>query len=328
MTEAEIVELIRSLASEPHPGVHIGIGDDAALFHFTGGDVLLSVDSVFEHVHFDLEMYGLSDVGWKAAAAGLSDIAAMGGQPTCALMSLAFDEAPDEARVRTLVCGVLEMLSSCHCALIGGDVCRSKAGLAIGFTVAGIPPPTGAVRRGGARDGDFIGLTGTLGDSAAGLHILASGREDLRERFTFLAEAHLRPWPRVREGGLLAAAGVTAMEDVSDGLAADLSHICVESGLGCEVEEMLIPVSNDAIELASEVGADIIEWSLSGGEDYELIFTAGSLEFDRAAESLASHGCDVAMLGTMNAGPGCILKRRDGTAIDLRAGGFDHFREG
>lgn len=326
LNEAEIIALIRELAGEPPPGVEVPIGDDAASYHFTGGDVLATVDSIYEGVHFNLDTFHLSDVGWKAAAAGVSDIAAMGGQPSCALLSLAFAQAPTAEDVRALVSGLIEMLASCSCALVGGDVCRSGGGLALTVTVLGTPPPGGPVLRGGAGEGDIIGLTGCVGDSGAGLFILELGRDELRSRYPRLVEAHLRPRPRVEAAGLLAAAGASAMEDVSDGLAADLSHICEMSALGCEVEECLLPLGDDLRAFAGEVGEDPLRWALSGGEDYELLFTAPPDRFETACGSLLSSGIAVARLGSMNAGGArCVLLRDNGERVELRGAGYDHF---
>ncbi len=325
MSEAEIIALIREMACEPAPGVSVPIGDDAALFEFAGGSVLLTVDSVYEGVHFTLVDFGYSDVGWKAVAAGVSDIAAMGGEPACVLLSLGFGAAPELADVRSLVAGVLEMASSCNCALIGGDVCHSGAGLALTVTVAGTPPAGGAVLRSGAHPGDVIGVTGELGASGAGLFVLGEKSDELRSRYPGLVEAHLRPRPRVLAGGLLAAAGVTAMEDVSDGLAPDLGHICDESRVGCEVEAALVPMSEEVLGLAAEVGRDPLEWALGGGEDYELLFTAHPGHFDTAVNALALHGIPAARLGTVTG------DKRDRAIVtptgreELRGTPYEHF---
>lgn len=326
LNEAGIIAVIREMAGGPFPGLEVPIGDDAAAFHFTGGTALLTVDSLYEGVHFNLDTHHLSDVGWKAAAAGVSDIAAMGGEPSCALLSIGFEAAPVEREVRDLLGGLLEMLSSCHCALAGGDVSRSMAGLSLTVTVAGTPPAGGPVPRGGALQGDVIGLTGYAGDSAAGLFLLERGPEGMRGKFPGLVEAHLRPRPGVREGRLLAAAGARAMEDTSDGLAADLGHICEESGLGCEIREDAVPLSEDLRRLAGEVGVEPIEWALSGGEDYELIFATPPGVFDESARSLGDHGIRVSRLGVMTGREGgCVLVARGGGMVDLEGGGFDHF---
>jgi thiamine-monophosphate kinase len=325
LTEFEIITLIGEMAGDPGPGVEVPIGDDAALFHFTGGSVLLTTDSIYEDVHFNLDYYDLSDVGWRAAAAGISDIAAMGGEPSCMLLSLAYGTAPEAAEVKALIGGVLEMASSCNCALIGGDVCRSSAGLALTVTVAGTPAPAGPVLRGGAHEGDRVGVTGTLGGSAAGLYILKSGEDDLRARFPELVESHLRPRPRVQAGQLLAAAGVTAMEDVSDGLAPDLCHICAESGAGCEVRSEMVPMSEELKALAKEVGAEPLTWALEGGEDYELIFTAHPGRFDKVVSALALHGITTAHIGTViGTEAGCTMLTETGRT-DLGGIGYDHF---
>jgi thiamine-monophosphate kinase len=325
MSESEIIALVREMACGPTAGVRVPIGDDAALFEFVGGSVLLTVDSVYEGVHFTLDAFGYSDVGWKAVAAGVSDIAAMGGEPSCLLLSLGFGSAPEPADVRSLLEGVIEMASSCNCALIGGDVCRSGAGLALTVTVAGTPPPSGVVLRSGARPGDLIGVTGGLGGSGAGLFVLEQGGDDLRSRFPGLVEAHLRPRPRVLAGGLLAAAGATAMEDVSDGLGPDLNHICDESGVGCEVESALVPVNEQVLTLASECGVDPLEWALGGGEDYELLFTAHPGHFDTAVNALALHGIPAARLGTVTEMErGRILVTGRGRE-ELGGESFEHF---
>jgi thiamine-monophosphate kinase len=325
LTEAEIIKLIREMAGGPLPGVGVPIGDDAALFDFAAGGVLLTIDSIYEGVHFNLDTFHYSDIGWKAVAAGVSDIAAMGGEPSCALLSIAFGRAPEYDDVRSLVAGVLEMASSCNCALVGGDVCRSGAGLAVTVTVAGVPSPGGPVLRGGANEGDIIGVTGTVGDSGAGLYVLKQDSKGLRAMLPGLVEAHLRPRPRVQAGHLLAAAGVTAMEDLSDGLATDLVHICSESHVGCEVEAGLVPLGDELRALAREVGEEPLSWALGGGEDYELIFTAHPGHFDRALSALALHDIAAARIGTIVAeGAGCMLLTDTGSK-DLGGIGYDHF---
>lgn len=324
--EVEIIELIRRMAGGSAPGLEVPIGDDAAMFHFSGGSALLTIDSIYESVHFELGPYTMSDVGWKAVAAGISDIAAMGGEPSCALLSLAFERAPEAEEVRSLISGFQECAGMFGCPLVGGDVCRSGGGLALTVTVAGVPCAGGPVLRGGAQQGDAIGVTGTLGDSGAGLHVLRSRDDGLRARYPMLVEAHLRPRPRVQAGCLLAAAGVTAMEDVSDGLAVDLGHLCDESDLGCELDAGEIPISQEVRSLAGETGADPLDWALGGGEDYELLFTTHPARFDKAAAALALHGLTVARIGTMLAKErGRAIVTAGGTTRELKGKGYEHF---
>jgi thiamine-monophosphate kinase len=326
LTEAEIIALIKDLVPDYSPGAEVSIGDDAAAFHFSGDLVLLTTDSIYEGVHFNVPPFHLSDVGWKAMAAGVSDIAAMGGEPACALLSLAFSEPPGEADVRSLMSGVLEMLSSCNSSLIGGDVCRSNGGLALTVTVAGTPPPGGPVLRSGADEGDVIGITGSIGESAAGLYILKRESDELRARYPRIVEAHLRPKPKVKAGALLASCGASAMEDVSDGLAPDLCHICDESGLGCEIEARMVPLADDLMALAAEVGEDPLNWALAGGEDYELLFTAPPELFDEAVKCLVDHGTPACRLGvTRPASGGWVLVKDTGDRVGLEGAGYDHF---
>jgi len=327
LTESETIALIREMAAEPHPGLEIPIGDDAALVRFARDEALVTVDSVFEGVHFALGTYHQSDIGYKATAAAVSDIAAMGGQPVYALLSLGFPAAPLRREVSSLLEGVLEVLGNFHCALAGGDVCRTAAGLALTVTVLGTPPPGGAITRGGAAAGDVIGVTGTLGDAAAGLYMLSGSGGGLRARFPRLVEAHLRPSPRVHAGEILASVGVSAMTDVSDGLSTDLGHLCDESGTGCELSEASVPVSADLRELADAESLDALSLAMSGGEDYELLFTAAADVYSEAASSLAEAGVPCASLGTMRPpDEGRIVLSADGTRKTLEGVGYDHFR--
>jgi thiamine-monophosphate kinase len=326
LSEAEIIAIIRDMVPGYVTGVEVPIGDDAAAFHFTGDLVLLTTDSVYEGVHFNIPPFHVSDVGWKVMAAGVSDIAAMGGEPNCALLSLALHEPPGEEDVRSLIGGVLEMLSSCNCSLVGGDICRSAGGLSLTATLAGTPPPGGPVLRSGAGEGDVIGITGSVGESAAGLHVLKLESDVLRARYPRMVEAHLRPKHRVKAGTLLASCGATAMEDVSDGLAADLRHICDESGLGCEIEARLVPLADDLRALAAEVEEDPLNWALAGGEDYELLFTAPPESFDGAVKCLVEHGTPACRLGIMRpAAEGRTLMKGGGERVDLEGVGYDHF---
>jgi len=326
LSEGEAISLIREMLAAPSPGLEVGVGDDAAVFNFATGRVILTVDSMNEGIHFTFPEYSFADVGWKAMASSVSDVAAMGGQPACALISLAFGDPPGEDDLRALVRGAVEMGDSCNCPIIGGDLCRSTSGVSITVAVAGCQNPAGPVLRSGAREGDMIGVTGTLGDSAGGLHVLQSHRDDLRLKFAGLVESHLRPRPQVRAGEALAVTGAAAMEDVSDGLAADLAHICRESNAGCEVIASSIPLSGELRVLAEESCRDPLDWALGGGEDYELIFTGPPGRFDEMVSALAGVGVQAANIGTITlASSGMLMVAGDGARIDLEGLGYDHF---
>ncbi len=319
------MRFIREILDSPGPDVLVPIGDDSTEFRFPSPDVLLTVDSLYEGVHFDLTICDLYDVGYRAATAGISDIAAMGGEPLCVLLSIAFSQAPTSAEVLQLLGGLREVSTLSGCELVGGDVCRSPGGLALTVSVAGSPPEGGPVLRGGAREGDIIGVTGYAGGSAAGLFALRH-RDDAREKFPGLVEAYLRPKPRVLAGRILGERGVSAMEDVSDGIAPDIRDICSESGLGCEIRVELIPVSNELEELAREASIDPLRWALSGGEEYELLFTASPGRFEGVLKTLEELKIPASRIGVMSsAGERCLAVTARGETIELEGMGYDHF---
>lgn len=328
MNESEILAMINKLAGDQNSNAIIPIGDDAAGFRFPSDTSIITVDSFYEGIHFNLEYFKLEDVGWKAASASISDIAAMGGTPECALLSLGFASSPSPGEVSALVGGVLKSLDACGCELVGGDVCRCLGGLSVTVTVAGTPPESGPVLRSEARSGDWIGVTGTLGDSAGGLFVLSSIRPSLGEKYTSLIEAHLRPKPRLEEGRLLSSAGVTAMADLSDGLSTDLGHICEMSGLGCLIEVGSLPVSDDLGLLIENSGADPYEWVLSGGEDYQLVFTAPPEHFESASGLLSIHGFKTTHIGEMKPESfGQRIADESGEITKLENIGYEHFAE-
>ena len=252
--EFEAIERLRRLLPGP-PAGETWIGDDAALVLPPLGGMLLAADLVVAGVHADLSLVGLDDFGWKALSVNVSDIAAMGGQPTHALVSVA---GPPDVDLELLYSGIAQAVDAYGCPVVGGDL--STAGqLVVAVTVlgdAGARPP---VLRSGALPGDTIFVTGPLGASAAGLEALQAGRAD---EAPDLVAAHRRPIARVGEGRAARAAGATAMVDVSDGLVADLRHLADASGVGLSLD--YVPVAE---------GASLLQ-ALGGGEDYELAFTA------------------------------------------------------
>ncbi|MBN1289338.1 MAG: thiamine-phosphate kinase [Actinobacteria bacterium] len=328
MNESEILAFIKNKVGSRSAKVEVPIGDDAALFRFNSDTSLLTIDSFYEGTHFSLDYFDLRDVGWKAVSAAISDIAAMGGAPECAMVSCGFSSPPSPEGVRSLIEGVLESLDACGCELIGGDVCRSPAGLLLTVAVAGTPPEGGPVLRGGAKSGDLIGVTGTLGDSAGGLSVLQTPRAGPASEYPRLENAHLRPKPRVTEGRLLSAAGVSAMEDLSDGLITDVGHICEMSRLGCIIESAYLPLSEELERLAESRDVDPLAWALSGGEDYELVFTASPDRFGDALKVLSSNGVRATKVGEMKpVDSGVRILSGAGEVIDPAGNGFEHFME-
>ena len=257
--EFAAIETIRALLREPPGTDEVWIGDDAAVVAVPRGSrMLLAADTVVGGVHADLELVGLDDFGWKAMAACLSDIAAMGGDPCWALVTVA---GADHDGVRSLYAGVAEASRRFGCPVVGGDL---TAGPGLVVTVAVVGSCDGApVLRSGARPGDEVWVTGPLGASSAGLrHLRSDGPAAMRGAAAGLARSYARPRPRLAEGRAARVAGATAMIDVSDGLAADVGHISRESGLGISLHE--VPVAEGATA----------DDALAGGEDFELVFCA------------------------------------------------------
>ena len=257
MTGGELnwIDRIRKRVTLPAGGeIALGIGDDCAIFHARGSneDLLFTTDLLVEDVHFRRETHSPADVGWKALARGLSDLAAMGGEPRFCLLSLALPPWADRRWVDGFYRGLLRLSAKAGAPLIGGDL-GSAAKLVCDIVACGAAPKGRALRRDGARPGDLIYVSGSLGGSALGL--AGGSRKALRK--------HLRPEPRLELGKYLRETlGATAAMDISDGLSMDLRRMCLASNLSAEIEAP--PIFPGAT----------LEEALHGGEDYELLFTA------------------------------------------------------
>jgi thiamine-monophosphate kinase len=240
------------------------VGDDVAVVPGPSGSLLLAADAVVAGVHADLDLVGLDDMGWKAIVANVSDIAAVGGRPCYAVVTVAGPLATLDFDL--LYEGLLAASDAYECPVVGGDLSTSPT-LVVSVAMVGDgapeePPP---VLRSGASPGDLLFVTGPLGSSAAGLELLRSGRVS---EAPDLALAHRRPRARLDEGTAARAAGATAMIDVSDGLAADLRHLADASGVGVVLDRVPVAIGITRISDDPELLA------LGGGEDYELVFAA------------------------------------------------------
>ncbi len=307
----------------PQAGVLLGIGDDAAVTEPHAGAVTLtSTDMLVEGVHFDLSYSDPYSLGRKSLAVNLSDIAAMGGRPRFVLLALAIPPTLSVEFLDIFTAGFLALADEHGVALIGGDTCSSRAGLVISVTVLGEQEPALFVARGGARPGDLVCVTGTLGDAAVGLELLRRG-----EREGWCVRRHLAPTPRLREGERLAVAGLpTAMIDVSDGLLADLGHILEQSGNGAVIELSRLPLSDNYRETVARLALDPFAPALAGGEDYELLFTLPPDRWQEARQFMEQVGTGVDCIGTIRPEPGIDIIGLDGLPWESRAAGFDHFR--
>lgn len=312
------------------PGLVRGIGDDAAILEATpGAQWLATTDTLVESVHFDLSFTTPEQLGRRALAANLSDIAAMGGRARFALVSLGLETDTDLAVVDSFYRGLTAEASRWGVILVGGDTVRSPRSMIIGITVLGDVEPGRAVRRDGARPGDLLLVTGDLGGSAAGLATLISEPSALSALDTrYVREVrarHLEPEPRLREARIIAASGATSMIDVSDGLANEANHLARQSGVSIVIDAEKIPVSEATQAVAKAFNHDPVDWALNGGEDYELLFTAPPECVGVLADTVQTQtGTPIRIIGRVKEGAGCWLEEGGVRAV-LPSSSYDHF---
>jgi thiamine-monophosphate kinase len=313
--EFSLIDRIRARACT-RDDVALGIGDDAALLRVPTGQLLaVSTDTLVAGRHFPDDT-GAADLGWKALAVNLSDLAAMGAQPAWCTLALTLPTA-DVDWLDAFLDGFCELADEYDVALVGGDTTAGP--LCLTVTVHGFVPEGEALRRAGARVGDEVWVTGTLGDAAGGLRQWqARGLQSakLRHRLD-------RPTPRVAVG--LALRGLAhAAIDVSDGLAADLGHVLAASGVGAELELGRVPTS---VPLAEQFPDDAERWrlQLAGGDDYELCFVAPASAAFAIEQALAACATHATVVGRIVAGAGLSLRTPEGEAFALPDAGFDHF---
>ena len=305
------------------PGVHRGIGDDAAELELPAGHRLLtSTDLLLEAVHFDFAWISAGELGRKAVAVNLSDIAAMGGTPRFLSVGLACPADTEMAQLDAFVDGVLAEAADHGVVLVGGDTCRSPGPWIIAVTIEGSVPAGQAIGRGGARIGDLVLVSGTLGDSALALTLWQQGAIP----HPSLAARHNRPTARVTLGRALAEAGLpTAMIDLSDGVASDLGHILQASGVGAEVRSADLPLSL-AFREQLERHPQWFDLALAGGEDYELLCTVPPAHLDAALALGALTGVPLTVIGSVtDRASGLRIRGSDGVAKPLLIKGYEHF---
>lgn len=270
--EFGFIDFIRS--NFPDPEGMTGIGDDCAVMPSGEGELLFSTDLLMEGVHFLRNESSPEDVGWKAAAVNLSDIAAMGGTPIATFLSIALPKDAQGEWADRFIEGYTEISRQFDVPLLGGDTTSSLRDIAVNVGVLGRCPSGRRLMRNGAKVGETIYVTGPLGDSAGGLQAILKGIERTEE-VTRLIERHKRPVPRIEAGRILMESGKAgAMMDISDGIGSDLRHIMKASGVGAVIDLERLPLSPELVSVCKEQGWDIYEMATSGGEDFELMFTA------------------------------------------------------
>jgi thiamine-monophosphate kinase len=296
----------------------VGIGDDAAAWRGEDSIQLATVDSFIQGVHFPSGLASWKELGWKALAVNLSDIAAMGGLPRYALVSLALPDDTEVDDVTALYTGMLELAKKFGVAIIGGDISRAPL-VAITITVFGSSQRKQILSRSSAEPGELVAVTGELGAAAAGLEMLTKKLKFDSQLSAAFRNAFLHPLPRIAEGQLLVEQGVKTAIDLSDGLVSDLSQICKNSRVSARVEAERVPVEPG---VKAHFGEKALEMALGGGEDYELLFTAKAEVIDKVKQSAS---CPITVIGEIIAGKGVTVVDRQGNSIEVGKAGWEHF---
>jgi thiamine-monophosphate kinase len=323
MGEFELLARLRERLPPPGRRVLVGSGDDAAVT-VPGGATATSIDALVDGVHFRRETASLAQIGRKALATALSDLAAMGAAAGEAYVAVGVPPDLDEDDCLELFGGIVALAAETGTMLAGGDITRAPV-LSLAITVVGhAAAPERLVTRAGARPGDALVLTGEIGGAAAGLLLLerpelaaavdAGTAQRLRLR-------QLEPTPRLGAGEALAAAGAAAMIDLSDGLGGDAAHLAAAGGVGIRIDADALPLAPGVAEVAAAAGRDPLELASSGGEDYELLAALAPASLEAARQGVSASGGTLRQIGEVTAGEGVEIRRPGGEI--LAPAGFD-----
>jgi thiamine-monophosphate kinase len=330
LSEDELIQAVSRLLSGSEPGIVVGLGDDAAVVEPGTGHLVLTTDLLAEGVHFERGSISARDLGAKAITVNVSDIAAMSASPRWALVAMGVPRDVDAAWVMELYGGMRDACAEYALALVGGDTNRADL-IVLSVAVVGEVAPGRAVLRSGARVGDRIVVTGSLGAAAGGLALSRLDPGQAGDALSqpwgrALVEALERPIARVGEAQVLARAGATAMMDLSDGLARDLFRLCEASGVGGRVDLGAVPVSDALRSGADLLEVDPLELAVAGGEDYELLAT---MPFDGVevarGELWGGLGVNLSEVGEVTEGPGLVTVDAEGRETAFEPVGWDHF---
>ncbi|ADG81594.1 thiamine-phosphate kinase [Thermincola potens] len=336
MKIAEIGEfgLIKRISSNlefRRQGLIMGIGDDTAVFRPGEGKwLLMTTDMLVEGIHFSGHFASYEQIGWKAVVVNVSDIAAMGGIPACATVSIGIPPQLELEAVEEIYRGMRKAARTYELNIVGGDTVKCPPLLVINVTLVGEADEGKVIYRSGAAPGDIICVTGPLGGSAAGLQLLLNRdlecpEEARREALSF----HLEPQARVKEGLLLSREGLaTSMNDISDGLASELHEISQASNTGFVIDYDLIPIADATKAVAKSYGTDPVHWALYGGEDFELVFTVKPRALEKVERLFAKCGFSLYRIGHVTEKEkGYLMRGGPGGEIQISPRGYNHFTE-
>ncbi|MGA7302587.1 MAG: thiamine-phosphate kinase, partial [Candidatus Sulfotelmatobacter sp.] len=321
--KALIAQIRRRAKAGRNAAVLTGIGDDCAVLRMSRHsgkpvDTLITTDFSLEGVHFRRDWHSPESIGHRCLARGLSDIAAMGGEPVAAFLSLALPRNVSPSWINGFTSGLLSLAERYGATLSGGDTAESPDGILADIIVLGAVPKGKAVLRSGARPGDRIYVSGELGGSAAAVWKMRKDKKPIQKPNSREFHRHFFPDPRIALGRVLRQRGlISAMIDTSDGLSTDLVHICEESGVGAEIQEELIPRAS----VGRPLKAVDLDLALHGGEDYELLFTAP--ESKKMPSRIV--GTAITLIGHITPGRKIFLKQSNKAKSELKAGGWEHF---
>lgn len=307
-----------------------GIGDDAGIFlHPAGEAVVVTTDMMVERIHFLRNATSGFNLGYKCLAVNLSDIAAMGASAREAFISIAIPEDCSIEFIEDIYNGMKHLAASFQVNLLGGDTTGSRKDLVINVVVVGSAPKEELLYRCGAKTGDIIFSTGYLGDSRAGCYLIINEITTESEAFRMLKKVHLLPRPCIPEGRFLARCkGVHAAIDVSDGLCSDLGHILEQSNVGAKIYSEKIPISENLEAFCQHFQFDPVQYAITGGEDYTLLFTASRGQADNIINSYQENfNRPIYEIGEINDSNQLELEFPDGNKEQVHIVGWDHFKK-
>lgn len=320
--EFGLIELIKKRIISKDQRVLVNIGDDAAVIKPSSDKLLVfTTDTLMEKVHFDLSYFTFQQIGWKTMVANLSDVAAMGGLPKFALVTMGLPKSISVENVISIYDGMNKAAKRHKCKIIGGDTLFSPQGIFISIALLGEVEKKFLVKRNGAKKGDLICVTGDLGEAQAGLEFL----KKYPHQKPSLVRKHLTPFPRINEARILVKNfKISSMIDISDGLSSELFHLTEENQLGAVIYEAKIPISPNCVKAGDLLKRSPLLWALSSGEEYELLFTIGKKELS-GLEKIKKM-VKVSVIGEMlDKKEGVFLLEKSAKKRKLRKSGFTHF---